>query len=378
MKKRLVLVVTGTRAEFGYLRPLLKEIQKSRTLEFRLLVTGIHTLKHLGYTLNEVRKEMPVAAVVSIKKNDTMLQSLAKEIKGIETYCKKERPDMILSIADRDENFAGAIVAGHMGIPLVHISGGSTTGFGVDEAIRHSITKFAHVHFVWTKNNAKRLRAMGEESWRIHVSGSTAYDSLAAEPLYSRRELASLLHLRETAPWFIVLQHPTPLDQIPLAKQLSPTLKSLYNHDADRVIIYPNSDTGSIEFVKEIDALKEKPNTFLHKTLSHRIFLSLLAHADVLIGNSSSGIEEAGYFHLPVVDIGGRQKGRECGANVIHVPYNQKAIEGAIRTALSPTFIKIAKNAKHPYFRGNASKKIVKVLERLHLDERLKYKHIPM
>jgi len=376
-KKRKVLVITGTRAEFGYLRPVLAEISKSKKLSLRLLVTGMHTLRRFGNTRREVAKEFPVAETVAVGERDSMLQALGKEIAGIERYCRRERPDLMLVIADRDEGFAGAIVAGHLGIPLAHLSGGSTSGRGVDEAIRHSISKFAHAHFAWTAQNGKRLRAMGEEPWRVHVSGSTAFDTLRQVPLMSRRALAKELGLG-SLPWIIVVQHPVPLDTTPLRGQLAPTLRAAARFDAERIIVYPNSDTGHEGFVRAIKKLKGARRTHVYKNIPHRAFLSLMRHAQVLVGNSSSGIEEAGYFKLPVVDIGGRQNGREHGANVLHAPYDAGKIARAIRAALSPQFARKARAAKHPYYRGNASKKIAGILERLPLDDKLRYKKIPM
>ncbi|MGC9602337.1 MAG: UDP-N-acetylglucosamine 2-epimerase [Minisyncoccia bacterium] len=377
--KKKILVVTGTRAEYGYLRPVLQEIKRSSKLELRLLVTGMHTLKKFGYTIDDIKKdEMPITAVVPIREQDTMLQALAKEIKGIEKCCTRERPDLMLVIADRDEPFAAAIVAGHLGIPVVHLSGGDTSGFGVDEPIRHSISKFAHVHFAWTHTNAARLRAMGEEPWRVQVSGSTSFDTLRELPFLNRIDLAKKFGLDEDKSWILAVQHPTPLDRVPLTKQFGPTLAALKRFDAEKIIIYPNSDTGSELFVKALDALRGKPQYHLYRSLPHRDYLALLKHSQAMVGNSSSGMAEAGYFKTPVVDIGNRQKGREHGGNVMHVPYSKNEIIKAIRRALSAEFVSIAKKSKHPYDYGNASKKIVKVLERLRIDEKLMYKQVPL
>lgn len=375
MRKK-ILVITGTRAEYGYLRPVLKEIKRSKKLDLRLLVTGMHTLKRHGRTINEIKKDnMPIAAVVPVHERDTMLESLAKEIRGIERYCTKERPDIILVIADRDEQFAGAIVAGHLGIPLVHISGGDTTGYVVDEVIRHAITKFAHIHFPSTMESAKRLRMLGEESWRIHPVGSTTFDELRRQTLPSRATIARELSLEEKKKWLLVIQHPTPLDPTPLEEQLAPTLRALQTFDAEVIIIYPNSDTGGAAFIRAIEKLRTS-DAHVYRSLPRSTFMALLKHADVLIGNSSAGILEAGYFKTPVVDIGGRQKGRERGVNVLHAPYDEHKIEAAIRRALSSAFARIARKTHHPYDRGNASEKIVRILLRLKINEKLLRKEI--
>ena len=377
MKKKKILVITGTRAEYGYLRPVLSEIRKSTKLELRLLVTGMHTLKRCGKTINEIKKDaMPIVATVPIGENDSMLEALAKEIRGIERYCMKERPDLMLVIADRDEPFAGAIVAGHLGIPLVHLAGGDSTGYVVDEPIRHSISKFAHIHFTWTPKTATRLRALGEEPRRIHVTGSTSFDDIRTKQTESRTSLARTLKLDAEKPWLLFVQHPTPLDATPLSEQIKYSVASLRACPGEKIILYPNTDTGSDLFVKAIESLTSQPNTHLFTSLPHTTYLSLLKHCVVIIGNSSSGVIEAGFFGTPAVDIGGRQHGREHGGNVIHAPYDTKKISAAIKRALSPAFTRKAHTTKHPFDRGHASKKIVRVLEKLRIDEKLLHKHI--
>lgn len=378
MKKK-VLVITGTRAEYGYLRPLLREILKSKKLSLRLLVTGMHTLKKHGMTIQDIQKDgMPISAIVPIREHDSMLQSLATEIRGIERFCKKEKPDMMVVIADRDEPFAGAIVAGHLGIPLIHLAGGDATGYVVDEPIRHAISKFAHVHCTWTKKTAQRLHALGEESWRIHITGSTSFDDIRESPIDNHEEVAARLGLDAKVPWLLFVQHPTPLDPVPFQQQIRPSLAALKKAPGQIIVISPNSDTGSGVFMHELKTLQSNSNVKVFPSLPHTTYLSLLKHSAMIIGNSSSGVAEAGFFGTPAVNIGGRQAGREHGENVIHTPYDELKISSAMRRAISPSFQKKAKDTKHPFDRGHASKRITRILESLTINERLLHKRMPL
>lgn len=375
MKKRNVLVITGTRAEYGLLLPIIRAIQKSRKLELRLLVTGMHTLDVYGHTIDEIRRDkVPISSVVPIAEKDSMLGALSKEIRGIERYCRKERPDILLVPSDRDEGFAGAIVAGHLGIPIAHYSGGDTSSGIVDEQIRHAISKFAHVHFPIADSSARRLLSLGEEKWRIHHFGTTALDTTRS--LVSRSRLARMLRLDPREPWILFVQHPAPLDATPLRKQIAASIEALKRTNGQKIILYPNSDTGSDVFIRAIESLRKKSDVRIARSLPRKVYLSLLKSSDIVVGNSSSGIVEAGFFAKPVVDIGSRQRGRERGKNVAHAPYDAKRIRTAMARALSPAFRKRAKSARHPYGSGGVGKKIARALERLKINDRLLYKKI--
>jgi UDP-hydrolysing UDP-N-acetyl-D-glucosamine 2-epimerase len=374
MARKKILVITGSRAEYGLLRPVIRNIKKSRTLSLRLLVTGMHTLKTFGSTLNDVKKEFKVDCVVPIKENTTMNEALADEIRGIDAYVKKEKPDIILVLGDRDEALAGAIVGGHNKIVVAHIHGGDTLGYLVDEAIRHSITKFAHVHFPATKVSARRIAQMGEEKNRIHAFGSTAFGKSELRNIPDRKQLAEAFRLDVKKDWLLAVQHPTPLDPTPLSKQLDPTLRALKKHSSQKIIIYPNSDTGSEIFIRKIEALRNRKDTVIVKTLPRERYLGFLKECSAIVGNSSSGIIEAGYFKKPVINIGGRQTGRECGQNVMHVGYDEHAIARSLVKALSPSFRRAAARAPHPYGSGDASKKIVSLLEKLKVTNGIFYK----
>ncbi len=355
-----VLVVTGTRAEYGLLKPVVLAMQKSKKLKVELLATGMHTLKKYGDTIKQIKSDkMPLKEVVKVGSRDDMLTAFAKEIKGIKKYCEKSKPDLILVLGDRDEPFAAAIVAGHLKIPVAHIHGGDITGYVVDEYIRHSITKFAHLHFAASKKSFDRILKLGEEKWRVFNTGAPGIDSIMSIPKISKKQLSKELNLNQDKKWFLVVQHPETLSKTTIKKQIEPTLKAISKFDAEKIIIYPNSDTGN-EVI--IDEIKGEKNVF--KNLRREIYINLMRHSDVMIGNSSSGVIESTCLKLPTIDIGDRQKGRERGENVISVPYDAKKIEDAITKALKKSFREKCKKAKSPYGHGKTAEKIVSAIEK--------------
>lgn len=359
------MVITGTRAEYGLLKSTIDGIRKSKILSLRLAVTGMHTLAKFGQTINDIKKDgVPINYVVPISEKDDMLGALSKEINGLKNICKREQPAAILALGDRDEAFAAAIVGGHLKIPVLHIHGGDVTGYVIDDYIRHAITKFSHLHFTVSQKSYERVIKLGEEKWRVFKVGAPGLDNLRRGHYFSGKYLAKSLGLDEKKKWLLVLQHPTPLDKIVIREQIVPTLKAVAEIPAEKIIIYPNSDTGSEVFIKEIKKYQPREDFHLHKNLDRRVYLSLLKTCDALVGNSSSGIIETGFFHLPVVNIGNRQLGREGGQNIIQANYSQPQIKTAIRRALTAEFKRRCHNLSNYYGTGRAGERIVKIIEK--------------
>ncbi len=362
-QKKNILIITGSRAEYGLLKPVMEALLKSKLFEPKFLVTGMHTLRKFGYTLNEIKKDkMPIATVVPISGKDDTPETLAKEIKGINNYCKKHKPDLILVLGDIAPALAGAITGTHLKIPVAHINGGDVSGEGPDEFIRHATTKFSHFHFTSSAPSARRVLALGEERWRVFNVGSTWRDEKMT--FLSKKDLAKKFNLNSQKKWIFVVHHPAPLDKTPFLQQIKPLLKDLSSYDAEKIISYPNADTGSEIFIREIEKYKKRNGFHVFKTLPRSQYLSFLKHANLLIGNSSSGFIESSYFKIPVVNIGTRQLGRAAGANLIRTNYTEEEIKRALNYALTPQFKAKARHAKSPYGSGNVNAKIVKVLER--------------
>lgn len=361
--KKTVLVITGTRAEYGLLRPTMHAIEKNRELALRVLVTGAHTLKKYGDTQKQVLADFPKAHVVSITEKDSMTNALAKEISGITAYVTKNRPNLILVLGDRDESFAGAIVGGHLGIPVAHIHGGDKTGWVVDEYIRHATTKFSHLHLAATKKSANRIKLLGEEPWRIFTVGGPGLEEIRTFSFKSKRALAREYGFSAGKQWILVLHHPTSLDSVPYAKQIQPLLNAVSRMNGEKIIVYPNSDTGSDVFIQHIKVSVHRSDTHVFQSLPRKEYINMLLHAQVLIGNSSMGIIDASFIKVPTVNIGTRQANRERGGNVIDCDYDEASIRRAIKKATSPAFVRRIAGMKSPYGDGHAAEKIVRAIE---------------
>ncbi len=366
-RKKTVLVVTGSRAEYGLLRPIMREIQKSKKLALKVLVTGAHTLASHGKTQSQVEAEFTVDCVVPIREAGAMTEALGEEIRGIGEYCAQHCPDLILVNGDRDESFAGAIVGGHLGIPVAHIHGGDKTGWVVDEYIRHATTKFSHLHFAATKKSAQRIKWLGEESWRVVVSGGPGLDEIRTLAPISKEEIGKKYGLDASVPWTIVLHHPTSLDTVSYKEQIAPLLKEIAKLPGEKIIGYPNSDTGSREFITEIDQYRGSPHTHIFKSIPREDYLVLFKNASLLVGNSSMGIIDSSYLKVPTVNVGNRQSGREKGVNVVDAQYDATSIAKAIKRAQSSAFRARVKKSTSPYGNGHAASRIVQTIER-HID----------
>ena len=362
--KKTVLVVTGSRSDYGQIRAVLHELLKSKLLRLEVIVTGMHTLKSYGYTASEVKSEMPVVAVVPVRERDSMLQSLAREIIGVEKYCRTHRPDLILVLGDRDEPFAATIVGGHLGIPVAHLHGGDKTGSVVDEYIRHAITKFSHLHFPATPLSAQRIKLLGEEPWRVLLSGSTGIDELRSMKTPTEKVLAKRYKLSPDKPWYVILHHPASLDSISYKAQVAGVMRASSTLNGEKIVLIPNADTGSKEFLNEINRYARTPDFHIFKHIPRSDLIGILKRTRVLIGNSTMGIIDASYLRLPSVNVGNRQTGREKGSNIIDCTYEEKSILRAIKKAESAEFRRTVATKASPYGDGHAAVRVVRFLER--------------
>ena len=364
MRQKKILIVTGTRAEYGLLRSTMDAIVAHPRLELKLLVTGIHTLKTYGNTAEQITNDgYTVAFTVSVQDKNTMPEMLAVELAGISQYLEELRPDCVLVLGDRDEPFAAAVAAAHLGIPVAHIHGGDVSGPGVDELLRHAITKLSHLHFPGTHKSALRIKALGEESWRITDTGSVCLDILTQGHVFSREEVAQKLGLDVSRPWFVVLHHATALDTTAsVSVQIASVLDAAAAFpEFEKIVIYPNSDTGSDVFIKKIEALKGE-RYHVHKSLPRELFVGALKGSDALVGNSSAGIIEAALLGTPTINVGNRQLGREASTSVLHVSYDTKKIATAIKKAVALNKKQKGKPFASPYGKGGVGKKIAEVL----------------
>lgn len=373
MKK--IAYITGTRADLGLSTPLLEAIEKSQCLKLILYATGMHLMPRFGETLNLVKEKFPNVGIINVRfdedSREGMVTFAAKFMEEVVSEFKKNMPDMVLVHGDRVEMLCTALLALYLGIPIVHTQGGDKTTT-VDDSARHAITKLAHLHFPATEKSAKRIRLMGEEDWRIHVVGTMGVDALLRVKTLSRQELFKKLDLQLNSKVILVLQHPVSEQVKESSMQMQNTINAVKRFNLPVVVVYPNADMGSSEMVKIIQKEKQNPLFRIFKNLDHPTFISLEKAADCWVGNSSAGVVESSSFKTPVVNVGIRQEGRERGANVIDVKYDEEEIYRAIYKSLfDENFKKSLENCINPWGDGKATKRILKVLENIVVDSRL-------
>lgn len=378
--KRKILVTTGTRAEYGILRPVLQAIQESKKLELYLVVAGTHLSKKYGMTINEIRRDgfRIVATVETIPKEDTLYLMSKKLGEGIVSFSKifrKFKPHVNLILGDRDEMLASAIAAYHMNIPNVHIHGGDKSR-GIDEYNRHAITKMSNIHFVTTKKSEERVIRMGEDPTYVFLTGSPSIDEIARSKISSKKELERKYGIKFTGKEILLVQHPVTTQTEFTEEQICQTLDAIVRIGNITIAIAPNSDAGNRTIFKYLKLFSSKYDFIkMYASLPRSDYLGMIKNCGVLVGNSSSGMIEASYFHTPVVNIGVRQKGRERGKNVFDVKEDSKSIYNAIlKTLKMKKFIKTT--GDHIYGHGNASKKIVRYLEKINFNKDLIQKQI--
>jgi len=385
--KRRIGVVTGTRAEFGILKPLLKKIEEDKNLDLKLLVTGMHLLKKYGSTINEIKDSgFDISATIDMYDEnlnpDYHGKSLARSIEKFTNVLLKIKPDILIVLGDRLEALAATLAAAILKIPIAHIQGGDKTDSGhIDESIRHSITRFANIHFTATQEHSKRLIKTGEESWRIFKVGSLGLDSIIGLEAIDENKLSKKTGINVLKPLIICLFHPVSIEVDSIGEQIKEIMESIDELKIQSIIIYPNNDVGSEKIISEINKYDNKPLMKIVPNLSHFEYISLLKyageHQGVLVGNSSSGIIEAPSFKLPVINIGARNVGREHAENAIFIEPKKRDITEKIEMALyNEEFRKKVKHCVNPYGDGKTSERIVKVLNEIVIDKKLLQKKI--
>ncbi|HEX6987964.1 MAG TPA: UDP-N-acetylglucosamine 2-epimerase [Bacillota bacterium] len=380
MKRRRIAVVTGSRADYGHLYPVLRAMDAHDALELQVIVTGMHLAAAYGLSVREIEGDgfVPAARVNALLASDSeqaLSQSVGLGVLGFAEAYERLRPEIVVLFGDRFEMFAAAAAAAPFRVPLAHIGGGeNTVAVTIDVVYRAAMTKMSHLHFVAVEPYRRKLLAMGEEDWRIHVVGSPTLDYIRQAPLLSREELARRLDLDPQRPVAVVTYHPVTMeDPEDLGRQVDRLLEALdrFPH-LQPVMTYPNADTRNADVVQRLEAYaRRNPRARLFRNLGSTVYLSLLSHAAVMVGNSSSGIIEAPSFRLPVVNIGTRQADRLRAANVIDVGHSTDEIVTGIRRGLDPVFRAALAGLDNPYGDGHAGERVAEILARVPLDRRL-------
>jgi len=376
MIKRKIVVTTGSRSDYGLLRPILHNISINKNLELYLIVTGTHLSKQHGLTIKEIKKDgfKIYSTFKMLPKNDTdysISEMIGYGIIHFSKIFQKIKPDINLVLGDRDEMLSSTIAAYHMNIPNAHIHGGDVSG-GIDEYTRHAITKISNIHFASTKKSMNRILKMGENPKYVFNTGSPAVDEILDQKITTKKELNLKYNLDLNGNEIILIYHPVTTQSNLSELQIKNILNVLNKLNKVIIVIGPNSDLGNTSILKQIKFFAKNNSLIkLYPNLPRSDYLGLLKNVKILVGNSSSALIEASYFNVKVVNIGIRQKGREKGPNVIDANNDINSIKNSIEHAfkLKPKKSKI-------YGTGNASYKIVMTLEKIKLDKTLIEKYL--
>jgi len=380
---RDITIVTGTRAEYGLLKPLIRKINESENFNLTLVVTGMHLSPEFGLTYKEIEDDgVPIAykidTLLSSDSSEAITKSIGLGLISFADLFQKLKTDLLIVLGDRTELLSVCIAAMIKGVPIAHISGGETTEGAYDEAIRHSITKMSYIHFTATLDYTKRVIQLGESPDRVFNVGAIGIDSIKHLKLLSKSEFENSIGFKLNKKNLLVTFHPVTLEKNSARSQFRALLNAL-GELVDTTIIFtkPNSDKGGRIIIKMIDEfVRENPRTSISfDSLGQLRYLSSLQFVDAVVGNSSSGIVEVPYFKIPTVNIGDRQKGRNMPESVINCPPSQSEISKAIRLALSEDFNMKIENVRSPYGDGTATEKIFKVLRDLKIESVKKIFH---
>ena len=380
MKK--ICVITGTRAEYGLLKPVMEKIKFDKNLELQIIVTGMHLSPEFGMTYKEIEKDNLIIneKIEILLSSDTDI-GISKSI-GLavisfsETY-ERLKPDMIVVLGDRYEILAATIAAYVSKIPIAHISGGDITEGAYDDAFRHSITKMSYLHFPGTENSKKRIIQLGENPKRVFNFGELGVENIKKIELLSKEELSQKLDFNFQKKYFLVVMHSTTLEKVSPEAQISNLINSLdCFRDYNIIFIKGNSDSNGRIINQIIDtyerANKDRVKSFI--SLSIVEYLSILKNSEILLGNSSSGIVEAPALGKLNINIGDRQKGRERANTTIDCDNSKESIIENLNKILNGDFNKILSQIKSPYGIGETSENIVKIIKEFLYNEKIDLK----
>ena len=371
MKKK-ILFITERRADYSKIRPVIDAIKKSKKFDYYLVVTGSHLLKKHGYTINEIKKD----GFVIYKKfnmfyeneedtSSTMTMAFGRAVFSLTKIIKSLKPDIVFSGFDLGGNFAAAIIGAHMNIHVAHLEGGEVTGT-IDEPIRHAISKFAHIHFTSNEEATKRLVKMGEDRRNIFTVGNPSLDAIKSIKFFPKTELEKEFKINLQKPFLLVVQHTVTTEINDIDRYFLETINAIKELDIQSIIIAGNIDAGS----QKIKKIIKNSKISYYENLPFVKYISLLYHSSAIIGNSSSGIMEAPFLHVPSINVGTRQEGRSKTKSIINVGYDKKEIKKAINKVITnKKFSTLIKKQKNQHGNGTAAKKIRHILEKLDLEK---------
>jgi len=371
-----VAVFTGTRAEYGLLYWLLKDIQADPDLVLQLLVSGMHLSPEFGHTYNQIEKDgfvidEKIEILLSSDSAVGIAKSMGLGVLGFADALSRLQPDVLIILGDRFEALAAAQTAMILRIPIVHLHGGELTEGAYDDSIRHAITKLSYLHCTSTEQYRQRVIQLGEAPERVRNVGAIGLDHLQRSSFMSIKELGDSLNFELSQPFLLVTYHPVTLGEEQPERSFQALLDSLDDYPELQVILtYPNADDGGRRIIPMLEKYAQEHPTrvFAIKSLGQVRYLSAVKHACIVIGNSSSGIIEVPSFHVPTINIGVRQLGRLSADSVIHCAATKDAISASMQTALSDDFQALLQSVRNPYGQGDASGQIIHMLKSIPLE----------
>jgi GDP/UDP-N,N'-diacetylbacillosamine 2-epimerase (hydrolysing) len=376
---RKICVVTGTRAEYGCLRWVMEGIHKTAGLRLQLIATGMHLSPEFGLTYREIEKDgfhidRKVEMLLSSDSPTGLAKSMGLGLIGFGEALEEEKPDLVLVLGDRFEIFSAVAAAMVARIPVAHLHGGEATEGVIDEAIRHSITKMSHLHFVAAEEYRKRVIQLGEHPDRVFLVGGLGIDAIKKLKLLDRPALEKSLGFQLAPRNLLVTFHPTTLEKSTSSQQMTELLAALEPlADTHLIFTMPNADTdGRVLFDMVERFVADHANARAYTSLGQLRYLSCIRHVDGVVGNSSSGLVEAPSFAKGTINIGDRQRGRLKAGSVIDCAPERAAIAAALELMYSPEFKAKLGIVRNPYGEGGASERVVETLAKVSLDGILK------
>jgi len=385
MKRRKVLVITGARAEYDILFPVMKAINEHPRLQLGVVVTGAHLSKKYGYTLKNIERDgFPIEAKIknfrSSQRDVDRVKGLAIQLFGLCKIFAKRTPDFLLVAGDREEAMNAGLLGQYMNIAVAHISGGDRAVGNADDQVRHAVTKLAHVHFATNVKSAERISKMGEQKFRIFNVGNPGLDRLRDVPKIPKRTLLKYYGFGErdvNEPLLLVIQHPLSTEIDSSYSHIKKTMEAIKSLKINTIVNYPNSDPGSQAIVRCIEEYKNVPFIKIVRNIPRPEFVNVLRCIDCLIGNSSAGILEAPFLGLPVINVGNRQKKRMHAENVQFVPHNTIQILSAVSKAVfDERYRAFIRKCSNPYGGGHSGKRIAHILATITIDKKLLIKDL--
>jgi len=380
--KRKICVVTGSRAEYGLLRPLMEKISSEKGLELQIVVTGMHLSHEFGYTAKEIVNDgfiitKKVEMLLSSDTKVAVTKSMGLGMIGFADVLNDLVPDLMILLGDRFEVFVAATAATIAGVPIAHLHGGELTEGAFDESFRHSITKMSHLHFVSTESYRQRVIQLGEQPKQVFNVGAIGIDSIKQLTLMNKTDLEREIGLKLGKRNFMVTFHPVTLEENTAQEQFSNLLEALeQNKDAHVIFTKSNADTDGRIINDMIDkyVASHSQTAVGYSSLGQMKYFSTLQYMDAVVGNSSSGLLEAPSFNIATINIGDRQRGRIKADSVIDCKPVTDSIISALKEINSKYFIAKCKSTRSPYGDGGTTDKIIKVINNYYVTTVLKKK----